>query len=130
VPEVLVSADPVALLVVDLKAQYTARSVAAQVGSKVRDPRASTFTRLQLAGGSADVVSSQPMLIVECWAPTDTAAWDLASLTEGLVDSLPDRLGICSGVTNVGGPADSPDPDSGTPRYVFTKVLHLRKHAV
>lgn len=129
-PEILLSVDPVAAVVMDMKSEYTVRSITAGVGSKVRDPRPATFTRVRLMGGSAAVVQSQPMMLFECWAPTDTAAWDLASLTEGLVDSLPDRLGICSGVTHVGGPSDSPDPDSGTPRYVFTKVLHLRKHAV
>ena len=129
-PEVLIAVDAIAAVVSDLRAEYTARSITATVGSKIRDPRPPSFTRVRLMGGGEGVVSSNPMVLFECWATTDSAAYNLALLTEGLVNTLPDRLGICSGITHVGGPVDSPDPDSGSPRFVFTKVLHLRKHAL
>lgn len=128
--EILAPADAEAQVVADLDAQYAARSLSATVGTKIRDPRTDTFTKVILAGGDEGYFSTDPMLILECWAPTETAAWDLCSVTVALVNSLPDRLGICSGVDHVGGPANEPDPDSNTPRYVFTKVLHLRKHAI
>lgn len=128
--EILAPAPAEAVLVADLKAQYAARSVTAGVGTRIRDPRPPLFTKVILAGGGDEYVASSPMLIVECWGPTETAAWDLASLTVALVNSLPERVGICSGITHVGSPVNQPDPDSNTPRYVFTKVLHLRKHAI
>lgn len=128
--EPLVAVDAIAAVVADLKSQYTTRSVTASVGSNIRDPRPASFTRVRLMGGGEGVVASNPMMLFECWASSDTAAYALALLTEGLVNSIPDRLGICSDITHVGGPVDSPDPDSGSPRFVFTKVLHLRKHAI
>lgn len=128
--EVLAPADAEALLVADMKAQYAARSVSAGVGTKIRDPRPALFTKVILSGGGSEYVQTQPMLTIECWGPTESAAWDLVQLTVALVDSLPDRLGICSDITHVGNPYNQPDPDSNNPRYVFTKVLHLRKHAI
>lgn len=126
-PEILAPTDPESVVVADIKAQYAARSIVAGVGTKLRD---GVFTKVRLMGGSASFVSSGAMVTFECWAPTEGAAWDLAAVTVALVDSMPERVGICSGVTNVGEPVNQPDPDAGTPRYVFTKVLHLRKHAM
>ena len=129
-PEVLAPANAEALVVADLKAQYAARSMTAVVGTEIRNTRPPLFTKVILAGGGSSYVSTAPMLIVECWAPTKIEAWNLSEVTVALVDSIWERLGICSGVTHVGNPGFQPDPDSGTPRYVFTKVLHLRKHAL
>lgn len=130
VDELLAPADAEAVLIADLEDQYEAHSKTSGVGTKLPSPRPRVFTKVRLMGGSADYFSSSPMLTVECWAPTEGEAWDLASLAVALVDSLPERVGICSGITNVGEPVNQPDPDSNTPRYVFTKVLHLRKHAL
>lgn len=129
--EVLAPADAEAVLVSDLVSQYQIRSVSTEVGTSLPSgPAPESFVKIRLMGGSANLISSGAMLTVECWAKDEIAAWDLASLTVGLVDSLPERLGICSGITNVGEPVNQPDPDSNTPRYVFTKVVHLRKHVV
>lgn len=126
----LAAVSAATVLVADLKAQYATRGITAVVGTRIRDPRPQRFTRLRLNGGGRGVVTSKPMITVECWAETDTAAEELALITEGLIDTLPDRVGICYKISHVGGLADIPDPDSGNPRYVFTKVLHLRKHAI
>jgi hypothetical protein len=128
--EILAPADAEAVLIADLKAQYVAHSVSASVGTKIRDPRPTLFTKVILAGGGSSYVYNSPMLIVECWGPTEAQAWELAALTVALVESISERVGICSGYTHVGDPVNQPDPESGSPRYVFTKVLHLRKHAL
>lgn len=129
--EILAPVDAEAVLVSDISAQYQIRTVNTEVGTSLPDgPVPDSFTKIRLMGGSANFISSGAMLTVECWARDEVTAWDLVSITVGLVDSLPERLGICSGITNVGEPVNQPDPDTNTPRYVFTKVVHLRKNVV
>lgn len=129
--EILAPVDAEAVVVLDLAAQYQLRAISTEVGTSLPDgPVPESFVKVRLMGGSATFISSRAMLTVECWSRDEVTAWDLASLTVGLVDSLPERLGICSGITNVGEPVNQPDPDTNTPRYVFTKVVHLRKRVV
>jgi hypothetical protein len=126
--EILASADGVATAVAFLRAQFTDRGETAIVGSKIRDPRPAKFVKVRLMGTSdQDVVRSAPMLTFECWAATDIDAWNLGKLTEALVTSMPDLLSACTRVVNVGGLVEQPDPDSGSPRYVFTKQIYLAK---
>jgi hypothetical protein len=128
VVEVLLPADGVAFAVAYLKAQYAAHGETALVGSKVRDPRPPKFTKVRLMGGyDADAARYAPMLLFECWAPDDLSAWNLGQLTFGLVDALPDLNSGCTRVVGVGGLVEQPDPDTNTPRYVFTSQIYLRK---
>lgn len=125
--EILRAPSGVGFVVAFLKAQYTARGESAGVGSKIRDPRPPRFTKVRLMGGMRpDVARYAPMLTFECWAPDELAAEDLGSLTEALLNSLPDLDSRCSRVVEVGGLVWQPDPDSGAARYVFTKQLYLR----
>lgn len=127
VVEILRAPSGVAFAVAYLRAQFTARGETAVVGSKVRDPRPARFVKVRLMGGTrSDVVRYAPMLTFECWAGDDIAASDLGSLTEALIDALPDLSTDCTRVVEVGGLVDQPDPDSGSPRYVFTKQIYLR----
>lgn len=125
---VLIARDAEAAVVADLAAQYAARGIDAGVSTTVALPRPSRpFARVRLMGGSARWINTGALLTVDCWAPTETAAYDFAALTQGLIESMPDRVGPCSGTTDVGALANQPDPDSTTPRYVFTKMIYLRK---
>jgi hypothetical protein len=65
------------------------------------------------------------MMVFECWAGDDLTAQALGSLTEALIDAMPDLHDACTGVVQVGGLIDQPDPVSGSPRYVFTKMIYL-----
>lgn len=78
-----------------------------------------------------DVVTDVARLTVECWnsAGKVEAERDAQTVREALL-ALPGRL-LGDGikihlVTEVAGPSDSPDPDTTTPRYVFTHEVHVR----
>lgn len=67
---------------------------------------------------------------VECWAETDTDANQLAGRVERAVLALQTPWNrVPFGVEAfAGGAHESPDPDTGTPRVVFTINLHQRRH--
>lgn len=124
--EILRAASGVAVTVAYLRAQFTARGETAVVGSKIRDPRPAKFVKVRLMGGTRmDISRYAPMITFECWAGDDITAESLGTLTEALIDAMPDLLDACTNVVQVGGLVDQPDPDSGSPRYVFTKQIYL-----
>lgn len=124
--EILRSADGVAVVVAYLKGQFTARGETAAVGSKIRDPRPPKFVKVRLMGGfRPDQGRYAPMITFECWAADDVTASDLGRLTEALVDAMPDLHDSCTHVVQVGGLVNQPDPESGSPRFVFTKQIYL-----
>jgi hypothetical protein len=126
VVEILRASSGVAITVAYLRAQFASRGETAIVGSKIRDPRPPKFVKVRLMGGfRPDQGRYAPMITFECWAGDDIAAEALGSLTEALVDAMPDLLDACTHVVQVGGLVDQPDPDSGSPRYVFTKQIYL-----
>jgi len=124
--EVLRVPDGVAVVVAYLKGQFTARGETASVGSKIRDPRPVKFVRVRVMGGfRPDLGRSAPMLTFECWAADDVTASDLGRFTEALIDAMPDLHDGCTHVVQVGGLVNQPDPESGSPRFVFTKQIYL-----
>jgi hypothetical protein len=124
--EILQTSDGVAVVVAYLKGQFTAHGETAAVGSKIRDPRPARFVKVRLMGGHrADKGRHAPMLVFECWGPDDVAASDLGRLTEALMDAMPDLHDGCTRVVEVGGLVNQPDPESGSPRFVFTKQIYL-----
>lgn len=124
--EILRAPDGVAVAVAYLRAQFTARGETAVVGSKIRDPRPAKFVKVRLMGGHTTQISRYaPMIVFECWANDDITAQALGSLTEALMAAMPDLLDACTRVVEVGGLVDQPDPESGSPRYVFTKQIYL-----
>jgi hypothetical protein len=127
VVEITRAPSAIAVTVAFLKEQFTAHGETAAVGSKIRDPRPSKFVRVRLMGGfRPDIARVAPMVVFECWANDDVAAESLGILTEALVNAMPDLLPICTRVVEVGGLGEQSDPESGSPRYVFTKQLYLR----
>ena len=124
--EILASADGVAAAVAYLRAQFSTRGETAVVASQVRDPRPPRFVTVRLMGTARyDLVRSVPLLTFECWAATGVDAFNLGRLTEALITSMPDLMDACTQVVDVGGLVDQPDPDSGSPRYVFSKQIFL-----
>lgn len=79
-----------------------------------------------MGSSRANVVQVAPMVLFECWADDPIAAEDLGILTESLINALPDLSTDCSRVNEVGGLYQDVDPDSGTPRWIFTKQIYLR----
>lgn len=124
--EILRSADGVAVAVAYLKGQFTARGETASVSSKVPNPRPAKFVKVRVMGGfRPDQSRYAPMLTFECWGPDDVTASDLGRLTEALIEAMPDLHDGCTHVVQVGGLINQPDPESGSPRFVFTKQIYL-----
>ena len=83
----------------------------------------------RLGGPKRDIVTDGATIGVECFAPTHSGALELAQLARGIIEALPGKT--ISGlpvyrVQEFAGPAMLPDPDSDTPRYVFTVRVEFR----
>jgi hypothetical protein len=125
--DILRPLDTAAVIVTFLKAQYTARSETAGVGTRLPATTPARFTRVRVMGGRrSDLVRYASVVVFECYGSTDVAACDLARLTEALVQSMEDQVNSCTRVVDIGGLVDQPDPDSNNPRWVFTKQIWLR----
>lgn len=119
-------ADATALAIDYLAAQYDLRGVDASIGSQVPNPRPASFVLARRLGGPrGTAVSDRPQIAIECWAPSDEAAHDLAQLTRALLHNWP-STGDVYRVDEFAGPAVLPDPTSNQPRYVFTVQVHVR----
>lgn len=117
--------DPVAIVVAYLNAVLPAD---VRATGRVPNPRPARFVRCVLTGADRFTpVHRDARVTLECWAPTDAEADRLSALVEQMVDGMGDdwnHVPIHNGWA--GGPHQSPDPDSGTPRVVMTANLRQR----
>lgn len=85
------------------------------------------FVRVVLNGTTRrDLITAEAMVTLECWAPTDAEAEALSRRVYGALCAmdLPDGTYVPDGEDGwAGGPYPSPDPESGTPRYVMTCLV-------
>lgn len=101
-----------------------------RVVTTIPSTRPERFVRTIRTGGFiANSVTDVARLTVECWAEEKVAAQDDAQQVRAALLAL--RGVTLSGVKvhrveEIAAPADSPDPDSRTPRYVLTHEVHLR----
>lgn len=124
--ETIAFPDVETLLVGYLKAQLAARSDTATVATKVPNPRPRRLVRLLRAGGARkNLVIDSPTVVVECWDADETAAAELVRLVRALIWAMPGTSGVYR-VGEFAGPASQPDPESGSPRYVFTVSVDVR----
>ena len=99
--------------------------------SKVPDPRPPKLIRASLTGSRRrSLIHRDARVTVECWAPTDTEVYRLGAQVEDALSELNTNWAFVPGGDGgwVGGPAELPDPDSGTPRVVMTVNLRQRSH--
>lgn len=102
------------------------------VSTKVPNPRPPSFVRVGRVGGaSLNLVQEQPVALVECWAPTDLAAWNLAAAAWQILSG---REPLVAGSVELGerilsAPVNYPDPATSSSRYQFTvqPILNLVK---
>jgi hypothetical protein len=108
----------------------TGKLGSATVGTKVPNPRTAAFVKVVVTGNyEADRAYMGSQLTFECWADTETAAADLAVLVAAWVNALETETvngAFVRRVIHVGGPVNSPDPDSNGPRYLVTKTIEHR----
>jgi hypothetical protein len=125
--------DVVAVLNVYLRSALASAGQAVPVVSRVPSSRPAKFVQVTRTGGPEIApILDGAQVTVDCWAPTPDAAMDLAQLSRRLLHNM--RGTVQSGtsvhhVVEFGGPADLPDPVSGTPRVTFTVQVQMRGHA-
>lgn len=119
---------------VNLLNAYVEAQTGIFVGTKVPDDRPTRFIRTVRTGGfRRDAITDVARVTFECWAGTSTEAErdtqsvrDLLFRSPGTVLANRDARFKIHRVEEVAGPADSPDPDTRSPRYTLTLEVHLR----
>lgn len=103
------------------------------VSTTVPNPRPPVFLVVRRVGGPRlNLVADNAMLTVEAWAPGQTAAKALLALARGHIHAMRGMVvgGVpVYGITETGGPAFLPDPDSTQPRYTMTLQVSMRGSA-
>lgn len=130
--EVIAFPDAEAQTVAYLVAQLAARSVVASVATNVPNPRPSRLVQVYRTGGPrSSLVVDAAQLTIDCWAPAEADASDLARLVRALVWAMP---GLATTtvyrVQEMSGPQNYPDPATGNPRYRFSVIASLRGDAI
>jgi hypothetical protein len=127
---VVVMPDATDVVVSYLQGILPAYGEACPVRAKVPTTRPAKFVVVRRVGGvRRNVVTDEPMMVVESWAQSDQDAIDLAELCRGLIHSLPgsvvDGVPIYR-VTDVSGTQFLPDDLSAQPRYTMTIQVAMR----
>ena len=94
--------------------------VSANIHTRTPNPRPESFLKLSQAGGNLldQGVAAWVLVVVECWAPTNTGARDLAQSAMHAIMVWADTGNTIEDV-EVTWPVYFPDPDSTNPRYTF-----------
>jgi len=129
--ERIVFGDIEQLVIDHLDTELPAAGYAA-IPVSTRVPRSgATFIRVMRSGGAArDLVTDQPTVIVEAWAPTETAAHTLAQTARSILHACQTSGDIagtaCYSVGEFAGPSNLPDPSSKRIRYTATYSIAVR----
>lgn len=106
---------------------YLAPLVGVPVVRVIPATRPAKFVRVLLTGTSRrSLTLADAHVTIECWASSDADAEALARLVYAQMCAmdLPDGTHVPDGPDGwLGGPYASPDPTSGTPRYVMTTIV-------
>jgi hypothetical protein len=128
VAEVLEFPDIEAVLV-DVLADELDAPVSLQV-PRGRPADAPAFVLVRRLGGiRSTLVTDDPLITIEAWAPDRTEAWQLVEQARSIVGSLAgtERDGVTFyTVSETSGPTNLPDPDSEQPRYTVTLLIKVR----
>lgn len=113
-----------------LRTALTARAESYAQSVDVGTRKPTTFTppvvAVRRAGGLSDAITiDRPRLDVQVWHTDDAKAHDLAQLCRALLFAMPGTGGVIR-VRDFLGPTPIPDPDTQSPRYLFTVELHMR----
>lgn len=109
---------------------YLTDEIDAAVYKRVPTTRPSEFVTVARSGGVvSNFVVDNAQLSIDCWADRDDDLADLMAEVRGLVLAM--QGDVIDGaqvyrVTEVGGPADIPDPVSDMPRMRWTVQVQFR----
>ena len=101
-------------------------SLGVPVSVRIPNPRPTSHIRVTRSGGARrNVVQSDATVLVECWAPTSLAAFDLAASAWDALDDIQHSSvnGVWVGSISLTEPVNFPDPDTSSPRYQFLATL-------
>lgn len=131
---VVVMPDAVDVIVGYLQTTLPTYGFDVAVRDRVPEERPASFVIVRRVGGvRRNVVTDEPMLVVEAWAQRHQDAADLAELCRALMHSLPGTVqdGVaCYRTTDVSGPQLLPDGLSSQPRYSLTIQVAMRGEPV
>ena len=113
---------------------YLTERLGVPVSTKVPNPRPNEFVKVTRVGGSkVRLNADSATLVFECWGATTISASDLGRMARAYVHAMPGN--DVNGkwvykVTEVGGLAFFPDPNTDLPRYQFTVSIDLKGEAL
>ena len=89
--------------------------------------RPAEFVLLRRNGGpAANRVVDRPLITVDAWAASSARAAELVELVRGVFLGEGTTIPRVRGVTEISGPYNNPDDESGSPRYRFSVQLTVR----
>jgi hypothetical protein len=125
----LIDFPDIEAILVDVLAAELDVPVSLQV-PRNRPADAPAFVLVRRLGGiRTTLVTDDPLVTVEAWAPDRTEAWSLVEQARAVVGSLAgsDRGGVTFyRVSETSGPTNLPDPESEQPRYTVTLLIKVR----
>ena len=94
-----------------------------QASTRIPNPRPAAFYRVQRTGGfEANLIQETPTLLIECYAATTFAAWELANRAwaslQGRTELEVDGVDLTDRTLSL--PVNYPDPVTNQARYTFT----------
>lgn len=91
------------------------------VSTRVPNPRPVSHVRVRRVGGTGqNLVQERPMVLVECWAGSSVAAFELAAKCFGVLDAA-----YCGPGNRPGAPINLPDPNTDSDRYQFHLMPYI-----
>jgi hypothetical protein len=128
--EVIVFPDVEATLIDHFNTRLANAGDAARAFDAVPTQRPDRFLRVMRVGGTVrNLVIDQATVVVEAWDVTNAKASDLCLLVRAWLFALKGQtVGTVQvkDVSELGGPARLPDPQSTQPRYTFTASVQTR----
>jgi len=104
------------------------------IATKVPATRPAKFVKVTRTGGvQRDLISDDAQLTFECWAASEIDASAICRLVRAHLKAVEgETVGgvFARKVTEIGGPANFPDPESASPRYQYTASVACRGVAI
>lgn len=122
--------DTVGIVIDYLRYELALRSDPATICSMIPPSRPTRMVTVRRVGGiQQTVVSDAASIAIECWAPHEQDARDLAAICRALIHAMAGTIqaGVpIYRIEDFAGPGDLADPDTATPRTVFTVSIAVR----
>jgi len=120
--------DVEAVVIGVLNAALTTPFAGVKASTKIKNPRPSEFVRSIRSGGAREsIVSENATILLEAYAATETRAFQILNFCRAVLFAQDDVL---FGVTEIGSPANLPDPTTSQLRYVMTVGVRVRGTAI